>query len=190
MREALEMSEATSDYCAAPLEENLFEWHFTVRGPEDSDFQVEKIFQWKLEGKYFISLAGRYLPREDPGASRISHEASRHHSAHGTQIDRLSLEEKCGLTLTVIICSRMAGLRLVRRSACPYPATTLRPGSPLGPSERPCWPSSPSCPAPAREPSAVWTTLRRRGERWPEGPGPGPALSVETRRGLFRIQQR
>ena len=77
------MSEATSDYTAAPLEENLFEWHFTVRGPEDSDFQVGKIFQWKLEGKYFISLAGRYLPREDPGASRISHEASRHHSPHG-----------------------------------------------------------------------------------------------------------
>jgi len=39
MREALEMSEATSDYSAAPLEENLFEWHFTVRGPDDSEFQ-------------------------------------------------------------------------------------------------------------------------------------------------------
>ena len=25
---------------AAPLEENLFEWHFTVRGPGDTDFQV------------------------------------------------------------------------------------------------------------------------------------------------------
>ena len=49
MREALEMSEATSDYTAAPLEENLFEWHFTVRGPEDSDFQVRKIFQPRLQ---------------------------------------------------------------------------------------------------------------------------------------------
>ena len=27
-------------YQAAPLEENLFEWHFTVRGPGDTDFQV------------------------------------------------------------------------------------------------------------------------------------------------------
>ena len=51
MREALEMSEATSDYTAAPLEENLFEWHFTVRGPEDSDFQVGKYFS--EERKYF-----------------------------------------------------------------------------------------------------------------------------------------
>jgi len=39
MREAAEMASPTSDYFAAPLEENLFEWHFTVRGPEDTDFQ-------------------------------------------------------------------------------------------------------------------------------------------------------
>ena len=32
-------SEATADYFAQPLEENLFEWHFTVRGPADSDFE-------------------------------------------------------------------------------------------------------------------------------------------------------
>ena len=55
MREALEMSEATSDYTAAPLEENLFEWHFTVRGPDDSDFQVGKYLRpdsWERERKY------------------------------------------------------------------------------------------------------------------------------------------
>lgn len=39
MREAAEMASPTSDYFAAPLEDNLFEWHFTVRGPEDTDFQ-------------------------------------------------------------------------------------------------------------------------------------------------------
>jgi len=39
MREAAEMSNATSDYFAAPLDDNLFEWHFTVRGPEDTEFQ-------------------------------------------------------------------------------------------------------------------------------------------------------
>lgn len=42
MREAAEMASPTSDYFAAPLEDNLFEWHFTVRGPEDTDFQVMK----------------------------------------------------------------------------------------------------------------------------------------------------
>ena len=31
MREAKELSEATSDYYAQPLSDNLFEWHFTVR---------------------------------------------------------------------------------------------------------------------------------------------------------------
>lgn len=39
MREAHELSEATSDYHAQPLADNLFEWHFTVRGPADSDFE-------------------------------------------------------------------------------------------------------------------------------------------------------
>lgn len=39
MKEAAELSVATADYQAAPLEENLFEWHFTVRGPGETDFQ-------------------------------------------------------------------------------------------------------------------------------------------------------
>ena len=38
MREAQELSEATYDYFAQPLADNLFEWHFTVRGPADTDF--------------------------------------------------------------------------------------------------------------------------------------------------------
>ena len=40
MREAQELREATEEYYAYPLEENLFEWHFTVRGPPSSDFAV------------------------------------------------------------------------------------------------------------------------------------------------------
>ncbi|CAH8612873.1 Ubiquitin-conjugating enzyme E2 J1 [Schistosoma haematobium] len=39
MKEAQELSEPTELYFAKPLEDNLFEWHFTIRGPEDSDFQ-------------------------------------------------------------------------------------------------------------------------------------------------------
>ena len=38
MREAQELSEATYDYSAKPLDDNLFEWHFTFRGPEDSEY--------------------------------------------------------------------------------------------------------------------------------------------------------
>lgn len=37
-REAKELHEATEEYNAQPLEDNLFEWHFTVRGPVDSEF--------------------------------------------------------------------------------------------------------------------------------------------------------
>jgi len=40
MREIKEMREDPSDqYTATPLEENLFEWHFTVRGPKDTEFE-------------------------------------------------------------------------------------------------------------------------------------------------------
>ncbi|XP_039253743.1 ubiquitin-conjugating enzyme E2 J1-like [Styela clava] len=38
MREAQELKDATEQYSAQPLDDNLFEWHFTFRGPSDSDF--------------------------------------------------------------------------------------------------------------------------------------------------------
>ncbi|XP_071552477.1 ubiquitin-conjugating enzyme E2 J1-like [Panulirus ornatus] len=37
-REAKELHEAAEEYFAQPLDDNLFEWHFTVRGPADSEF--------------------------------------------------------------------------------------------------------------------------------------------------------
>ncbi|KYM77376.1 PREDICTED: ubiquitin-conjugating enzyme E2 J1-like [Atta cephalotes] len=39
MREAQELHEATEEYYASPLEDNLFEWHFTVQGPPSTDFE-------------------------------------------------------------------------------------------------------------------------------------------------------
>lgn len=38
LREAAELHEPTRNYFAQPLEENLFEWHFTIRGPDDTPF--------------------------------------------------------------------------------------------------------------------------------------------------------
>lgn len=38
MREACELKESTEEYDAHPLEDNLFEWHFTIKGPPDSEF--------------------------------------------------------------------------------------------------------------------------------------------------------
>jgi len=38
MREAMELHEPTDQYYAQPLEDNIFEWHFTVRGAPDTDF--------------------------------------------------------------------------------------------------------------------------------------------------------
>ncbi|TNM94516.1 ubiquitin-conjugating enzyme E2 J1 [Takifugu rubripes] len=38
MKEAAELREPTEHYHAQPLDDNLFEWHFSVRGPPDSEF--------------------------------------------------------------------------------------------------------------------------------------------------------
>ena len=38
MQESKELREATEQYHAQPLEDNLYEWHFTIRGAPDTDF--------------------------------------------------------------------------------------------------------------------------------------------------------
>ncbi|XP_074652077.1 uncharacterized protein LOC141906682 isoform X2 [Tubulanus polymorphus] len=38
MKEAQELKDATEQFHAQPLEDNIFEWHFTIRGPMESDF--------------------------------------------------------------------------------------------------------------------------------------------------------
>lgn len=39
MREACELAQPTEEYYARPLEDNLFEWHFTVQGPPNTEFE-------------------------------------------------------------------------------------------------------------------------------------------------------
>lgn len=39
MREACELKEPTEEYWAHPVDDNLFEWHFTVQGPPATDFE-------------------------------------------------------------------------------------------------------------------------------------------------------
>jgi len=39
MKEAKELAKPTDQYAAAPLEDNIFEWHFTIQGGPDTAFQ-------------------------------------------------------------------------------------------------------------------------------------------------------
>ncbi|CAJ0840965.1 12884_t:CDS:2 [Entrophospora sp. SA101] len=40
LKEARELQQDTcSDYTAQPLENNLFEWHFVIRGPDSTEFE-------------------------------------------------------------------------------------------------------------------------------------------------------
>ena len=48
MREAQELSTSPSpDYTATPLETDLFEWHFTFRGPPNSPY-AEGIYHGRI----------------------------------------------------------------------------------------------------------------------------------------------
>jgi ubiquitin-conjugating enzyme E2 J1 len=38
LKEAQELQTPTELFHAQPLEDNIFEWHFTIRGPSGSDF--------------------------------------------------------------------------------------------------------------------------------------------------------
>lgn len=38
MREACELKDPTEEYYAKPLDDNLFEWHFTVHGSPDTEY--------------------------------------------------------------------------------------------------------------------------------------------------------
>lgn len=39
----------SSRYSAAPLEENVFEWHFSIRGPNGSDFEGEFVLLYSTK---------------------------------------------------------------------------------------------------------------------------------------------
>lgn len=39
LREAKELNESTKEYYARPLEDNLFEWHFTIAGADGTEFE-------------------------------------------------------------------------------------------------------------------------------------------------------
>ena len=87
----------TREYSAAPTEESLFEWHFTLRGPRGSDFQgglyhgrISLPSQWPFKPPAIMLLtpSGRFearnrrrffsasLPRRAPRGAAI-HDARR-----------------------------------------------------------------------------------------------------------------
>lgn len=47
LKEAQELHEPTEEYYAQPLDDNLFEWHFTLRGPLSTEFE-EGIYHGRI----------------------------------------------------------------------------------------------------------------------------------------------
>ncbi|CAD5120400.1 DgyrCDS8970 [Dimorphilus gyrociliatus] len=69
MKEAEELSESTDQYHAQPLDDNLFEWHFTIRGPADSEFEgglyhgriiLPTEYPMKPPSIFFVTPNGRF----------------------------------------------------------------------------------------------------------------------------------
>lgn len=69
MKEAEELCESTDQYHAQPLDDNLFEWHFTIRGPADSEFEgglyhgrilLPAEYPMKPPSIFFLTTNGRF----------------------------------------------------------------------------------------------------------------------------------
>lgn len=68
MREACELAEPTEEYHACPLDDNLFEWHFTVKGPPSTEFEggyyhgrILLPSQYPMQPPNIILMTVRYL---------------------------------------------------------------------------------------------------------------------------------
>jgi ubiquitin-protein ligase len=70
MKEYAEIQSSPNyQYTAAPLEDNIFDWHFTIRGPEDSEFEngiyhgrivLPPQYPYKPPSIYFLTPNGRF----------------------------------------------------------------------------------------------------------------------------------
>ena len=137
LREAAELSEPSDELHAQPLEDNLFEWHFTIRGAPETEFAA---------GVYHgrILLPPEY-PMKPPSIILL------------TVMSRLII---CiFLTRSVVANwhsvrektpnfvpknSQMVALMSAPRFVSLFHRIILRLGVPLGPFVQLSWPSSPS----------------------------------------------
>ncbi len=107
MREAIELKDPTPMFTAQPLEENLFEWHFTILGPQGTDYD---------SGRYHgrIILPTEY-PMKPPSIIFLT--------------VRVYLGEDQYFYLSHLEYSRTGGLSYTRRFALVLLPTTLNCGS-------------------------------------------------------------
>lgn len=101
MREAAELTNSPSpDYSATPLESDLFEWHFTLRGPPQSDF-ADGIYHGRivLPPTYplrppsfrFTTPSGRFEPNREICLSISGHHEETWQPAWGVRTALVAL---------------------------------------------------------------------------------------------------
>jgi len=88
MREAREIADAGAnpDFDAAPLDDNLFEWHFTIRGPPGTAFEGGRYhgritlppeYPFKPPSIALLNASGRFMV-----GKKICLSVSSHHPEH------------------------------------------------------------------------------------------------------------
>ena len=101
MREAIELKDPTPMFSAQPLEENLFEWHFTILGPQGTDYEG---------GRYHgrILLPTEY-PMKPPSIICLTVSSS------SPYMEGVLIESACADSV-IFSFSPMGGLSCTRRS--------------------------------------------------------------------------
>ncbi|CAF0901032.1 unnamed protein product [Rotaria sordida] len=84
MREAIELKEPTELFYCQPIENNLYEWHFTIRGPKDTEFEhgiyhgrilLPVEYPMKPPSIIFLTASGRFKINEKICLSISGHHA-------------------------------------------------------------------------------------------------------------------
>ena len=85
----------SSQYTAYPLEENMFDWHFTLRGPKDTSFEggiyhgrilLPNDYPFKPPNILFLTPTGRFVIKQ-----KICLSISAHHPEHWQPVGYLTL---------------------------------------------------------------------------------------------------
>ncbi|KAL1835910.1 hypothetical protein VTJ49DRAFT_5894 [Mycothermus thermophilus] len=101
LREAHELTTAPSaDYHAAPLETDLFEWHFTLRGPPNSPFErgiyhgritLPPTYPLRPPSFRFLTPSGRFEPNREICLSISGHHEETWQPAWGVRTALVAL---------------------------------------------------------------------------------------------------
>ena len=122
--------------CSMDMQDNIFEWHFAIRGPPDSEFEVQHTCSWCVIYAY-ATCCGRCV-------CNLQHGSQLSLLLYGCRVESIMGASFCHQSIHSSHRHSswfrpVAGLRQGSRSVCPCPLTIQNTGSLPGVSEWPWW---------------------------------------------------